>query len=97
MNAVTLDPAQLATLADLVAERLAERMQPKVESPRIDREELAEMLHCSLRTIDRRVTAGEIPRPDSIGRQVSWSRDEINRWLAAGMPKRKAWEIIRRS
>ncbi len=62
----------------------------------ITAKELAKMLTVSLRHIRRLDSAGKLPRPVRIGRCVRWPKDEICRWIEAGTPNRKKWEIIRK-
>ena len=46
----------------------------------------------SLRTWRSWDTAGRIPRPVRIGRSTLWRADELRAWIAAGCPRRDAWE-----
>ncbi|MGF1634193.1 MAG: helix-turn-helix transcriptional regulator [Phycisphaerae bacterium] len=44
--------------------------------------DVAELLQCSRRTIQRLVDSGEFPRPVKLGRQlVRWSEDEVREHL----------------
>ena len=57
--------------------------------------ELADRFSVSLRHIRRMDSAGKLPRPVRIGACVRWSLSEIEAWLAAGAPDRRAWERIK--
>ncbi len=46
----------------------------------------------SLRTWRTWDSAGRIPRPVRIGRSTLWRADELRGWVAAGCPRREAWE-----
>ena len=54
--------------------------------------ELAARLGVSLRHVRRMDSAGMLPRPVRLGRAVRWSADDLDAWLAAGAPDRRAWE-----
>ncbi len=56
---------------------------------------LAEALGTSVRTIHRLNGSGKLPRPSRLGGQLRWDRAEIEAWIAAGMPGRRAWERSR--
>ena len=57
--------------------------------------ELAKELGVSLRHIRRLDADGKLPRPVRLGGSVRWLVAEINEWLEAGAPDRKAWEKTR--
>ncbi len=59
--------------------------------------DLAGMLSMSVRHIQRMDAAGKLPRSVRLGRSKRWVRSEIESWLRAGMPNRKAWESMRRA
>lgn len=46
-----------------------------------------------VRKLDR---SARLPRPVRIGRRCVWSREEIERWFAAGAPCRVTWETLRK-
>ncbi|MDQ3329648.1 MAG: hypothetical protein M3552_03175 [Planctomycetota bacterium] len=95
----TLTVADLDAIADriraeLLPALLAE-LRPAPQRPRLSRGELADLLGVSVKTIRQRELAGLIPKPARCGRSVSWSRNEIDAWLASGAPRRSAWERAR--
>lgn len=49
--------------------------------------DVAEMLNCSARTVYRLNDAGRMPQPVRLRALVRWSRDAMERWIAAGCPK----------
>ncbi|MHC4063599.1 MAG: helix-turn-helix transcriptional regulator [Planctomycetota bacterium] len=55
------------------------------------------MLGLSLRTVRTLDSAGKLPRALKIGRSVRWHVAEIERWLAAGTPDRRAWESLKKT
>ena len=46
----------------------------------------------SLRTWRMWDSAGWVPRPVRIGRSTLWRLAELQAWVAAGCPRREAWE-----
>lgn len=56
---------------------------------------LAEMLGVSTRHVQRMDAAGKLPCPLRLGRSVRWSVAELDHWIAAGCPDRKAWETVK--
>jgi predicted DNA-binding transcriptional regulator AlpA len=60
-------------------------------------QDLARLLNISVRSVWRRDSAGQIPRPVRIGRSVRWSRDEVAAWVRAGCPARVVWEGFSKS
>ncbi len=82
-----------------LAETLAARADPEpatIPLPEpgaqlIDQAELAEILKVKLRTVRRMEARGELPPSGLSGRKRTYCRDEINRWLRAGRPKRDEW------
>src|SRR5207248_1850922 len=48
--------------------------------------ELAALLKCSLKHVQRLTTAGTVPGVIRFGRLVRYSREAVDRWLAAGEP-----------
>jgi excisionase family DNA binding protein len=69
-----LSPAQLADLADAIAERLAERLT--AQSSLLDYSGLAEYLNCSIPHCERLKRTGEIPYI-SAGRRVLFDRAAV--------------------
>lgn len=57
--------------------------------------ELARMLNCSVRHIERLDASCRMPAPIRLGRAKRWRLDEIRAWLAAGCPDRRTWETRR--
>lgn len=49
-------------------------------------EELAEVLHLSSRTLQRKLSAGELPTPIRIGRSIRWQLAVIHKWIQDGCP-----------
>ncbi len=56
--------------------------QPALLTP----EDVARILSCSPRTVNRLATSGRIPKPVRLGRLVRWNRQIIDEWIAAGCP-----------
>jgi predicted DNA-binding transcriptional regulator AlpA len=52
----------------------------------VDREGLAELLHCSTRHVIRLQERGILPSPVRIGALVRWPSDVIDQWIADGCP-----------
>jgi predicted DNA-binding transcriptional regulator AlpA len=38
--------------------------------------------------------AGRIPAPVKLGGRTLWRVEELRRWIEAGCPPRKTWEVI---
>jgi predicted DNA-binding transcriptional regulator AlpA len=57
--------------------------------------EAAALCGKSLRTWRTWDAAGWIPRPMRIGRSTLWRLEELREWVAAGCPRREAWEATR--
>jgi hypothetical protein len=51
----------------------------------------------SLRTWRSWDAMGLIPRPVRLSRSTLWSLEELKSWIAAGCPRRKEWEALRRT
>lgn len=58
----------------------------------VNARQAAAMCGKSLRTWRSWDAAGWIPRPVRIGRSTLWRLAELNQWIAAGCPRRLAWE-----
>jgi excisionase family DNA binding protein len=83
MNGTTMTPAELLELADLVADRLADRLR---RSPLlITKEELSERTTLSLSTIERRVKDGTLPAVKT-GHRVLISPDAVIESLTRSEP-----------
>ena len=50
-------------------------------------EDLSSLLGISVRTIWRRESTGDVPKPVRIGGLVRWRRSDIDAWIEAGCPK----------
>lgn len=59
------DPDALERLADLVADRVAKRLNDQSQQVLVSREELAKLTGCGVRTIDRMANGG------------SWEKDKL--------------------
>jgi excisionase family DNA binding protein len=57
----------------------------------LTRSDLAELLRTSERTLNRLNSTGRIPMPFRLGGQLRWNREEVEAWVEAGMPDRRAW------
>ncbi len=68
------------------SEKLKDRMS---EFALITLEELAEILHLSSRTLQRKLSAGELPAPIRIGRSIRWPLAVIHKWIEEGCPVMK--------
>ncbi|GAA5510587.1 excisionase family DNA-binding protein [Novipirellula caenicola] len=74
MSEATLSPADLSALADLVANRLADKLR---SAPLlITKDELAKRTTLSLSSIERRVNDGTLPAV-RVGRRVLFSPDAV--------------------
>jgi excisionase family DNA binding protein len=51
-------------------------------------ETIAEMLGISKRQVWRMASGGQLPRRVKLGRLTRWRRDDVQRWIDAGCPKR---------
>jgi predicted DNA-binding transcriptional regulator AlpA len=62
----------------------------------VEKDVLAKLLSCSERQIDRKVSAGEMPKPIKFGTQKTvWVLATIEAWLAAGCPDVKTFDRLR--
>ena len=59
--------------------------------------QLGKMLGLSLRTVRKLDASRKLPRPIRIGGAVRWSVCEIERWIEAGAPDRRTWEVLERA
>ncbi len=57
----------------------------------------AAMCGKSLRTWRTWDAAGWVPRPVRIGRSTLWRADELDAWVIAGCPRRRDWELARKT
>jgi predicted DNA-binding transcriptional regulator AlpA len=63
----------------------------------IDADELAAALGVSPVHVWRLKAAGRLPEPVRLGRRTLWPRGEIEAWVAARCPDRRAWEARKRA
>jgi predicted DNA-binding transcriptional regulator AlpA len=61
----------------------------------VDRAGLAALLRVSPRQISRLCDAGKLPAPLELGGCRRWSIEEIEAWVRAGAPPRRAWQNLR--
>jgi len=52
----------------------------------LTKKQLAEILQCSERTIDRYIYSGKIPKPLRIGTRKRWRLSEIENWMQSNNP-----------
>ena len=52
----------------------------------LDVKQVADLLHCSTRSVYRLADAGKMPRPVRLGSLVRWRSGELRRWIEAGCP-----------
>jgi excisionase family DNA binding protein len=76
------DDRDLDKLAELVAERVAERMHAH-RSPWLDATEAADYLRCSLSRLRKLTMLGSVPAHRDGGRAL-YRRDELDAFIAAG-------------
>lgn len=62
---------------------------PPEESALFDIRQVAGLLRCSTRHVRRLADAGAMPAPVRLGVLLRWRREELQRWLDAGCPRRK--------
>jgi hypothetical protein len=50
-------------------------------------DDLAALLNCSRRLVERMRSSGKVPRPDlKIGKMPRWNPETIRRWMGGGKP-----------
>ena len=54
----------------------------------LDKSDLAVLLGCSKRHIDRLVDSGQLPTPVKLGALVRWPSNVVQNWIDAGCPPR---------
>jgi excisionase family DNA binding protein len=89
--AVHLDAEQLAELADMVADRVAARLDAAPHTAGVPRwlttREAAEHLRMNLSEVHRAASAGAIPHEqDGPGCALRFRADELDEWIRAGRP-----------
>lgn len=63
----------------------ANQTQPKIEL--LTKEQVAERLQLSVRTVYRKSQSGEMPAPVNIGKHVvRWRSDVLDDWMASDCP-----------
>lgn len=62
----------------------------------VDKHQLRHRLAVSLRTFDRWMANGLVPKPIKRGRIVRWDPEIINAWIDAGCPSAEEFEQMRR-
>jgi len=55
----------------------------------ITAQQVGQMLMCSARTVRRLQAQGAMPRPLKLGALVRWRREDIDRWICEGCPRRR--------
>jgi excisionase family DNA binding protein len=53
----------------------------------ITKKELAERLHLSIRSIERKIDEGAIPGGFKLGAAVRWRESVIDQWIEGGCPR----------
>lgn len=56
--------------------------------------DVAEMLHCNVRTVERLADAGRMPQPIKLNRLVRWPVAQIDDWIAQGCPEPSAVDAV---
>ena len=56
------------------------------ESLMVSVAEVAEMLGCSKRHVQRLADSGRMPHPVKVGRLTRWKRDSVVAWIDQGCP-----------
>ncbi len=65
---------------------IATQTQPKIEL--LTKEQVAERLQLSVRTVYRKSQSGEMPAPVNIGKHVvRWRSDVLDEWMANDCPR----------
>lgn len=65
---------------------MAKKKRPEIQSAFMDVKEVAGLLGCSERHVQRLSGGGEMPAPVKLGRLVRWNRATVNQWIADGCP-----------
>lgn len=72
-----------------MSKQMAKQAEPIAAPRRIElmtKEQLAELLQVSTRTVYRRVMEGSLPAPVKIGDTSRWRKYEIEEWIQSGCP-----------
>jgi excisionase family DNA binding protein len=80
-----LGPQTIDRLADLVAERLAER-HALGEEPLLSAQEAARVARVHPETVRRAIRAGELPVAGFVGQRPRLRRADIDAWIAHDVP-----------
>lgn len=67
-------------------------LHPRPDVLLVSAREASALCGKSLRTWRTWDAGGLIPRPVRIGRSTFWRTEELRDWVAAGCPRRLAWE-----
>jgi len=59
------------------------------KSQLVDVHAAAAITACSASTVRRLADSGRMPKPVKVGRLIRWQRDELERWIREGCPKRQ--------
>jgi len=71
-----MSPHEIDSLADAIAERVSSRLSQVDQDAMIDSHSVAELLACSVPTVERRTKTGEIPSV-KIGRLRRYRRSDV--------------------
>jgi prophage regulatory protein len=74
-----------------------ETKNTKPEIQLLTAKELGARLSLSKRQVFRLNSCGKLPKPLRIGGSVRWAERTISKWLAAGAPDRKTFEVMTRA
>jgi len=67
---------------------------PDLDPLLVDAAELARLLACSRRHIERLDSAGKLPKSVRIGHAKRWPLNLTKKWIAAGCPDRRTFEAM---
>jgi hypothetical protein len=84
---MTLSPRRQSASGDPAPLKLADPPPGAghIIEPMLSIDDLAAILSCSRRLIERMRTAGRVPQPDlHVGRMPRWRPETIRRWIAEG-------------
>jgi prophage regulatory protein len=74
-----------------------ETKNTKPEIQLLTAKELGARLSLSKRQVFRLNSCGKLPAPIRIGGSVRWAESTITKWLAAGAPDRKTFEVMQKA
>lgn len=90
LNRVTSSKLAAPPIAQAAAGGTLARQYP----PLLTKQDMAELLGRSVRTIYRLESRGELPSSVNVGSQRLWVYEEVSNWIAAACPLRRAWERL---